>query len=316
MMRRGFLRLAGSAVLAGACAPATRSLTHAKTAATEQRAIAAVAFDLFTVFDVRGIDRRVVAVLGEGPLAATWKARLFEYSWLRAVSGNYVDFERLVHDSLSFAARTHGVTLSEPTRKQLESAFVELEPWPDSVVTLRELRARGLRLAPLANFAPRMIESLLRHADLHDAFDAFISTDLARTYKPDPKAYALGESVLGLPRERIAFAAFGGWDAVGGSWFGYPTFWVNRLGTSSEELGASISSGPDLRAFSAWLSRYESEHAGRVNLGRISVAGVGEGAVLVAGEGDPVGLHDDRVKLVVPRPGSNFDSNRWSIERR
>jgi 2-haloacid dehalogenase len=39
-----------------------------------------------------------------------------------------------------------------------------------------------------------------------------------------------------LQREEILFAAFGGWDAVGGKNFGYPTFWVNRLNLPVEQL--------------------------------------------------------------------------------
>jgi len=34
-------------------------------------------------------------------------------------------------------------------------------------------------------------------------------------------------------------AAFAGWDAAGAKWFGYPTFWVNRLGAPVEELGVT-----------------------------------------------------------------------------
>lgn len=49
-----------------------------------------------------------------------------------------------------------------------------------------------------------------------------ISTDAARTYKPDPRAYELGVERLGLPREQILFVAFTGWDAAGAKWFGYP----------------------------------------------------------------------------------------------
>ena len=42
-----------------------------------------------------------------------------------------------------------------------------------------------------------------------------------------------------LPREEILFAAFAGWDAAGAKWFGYPTFWVNRLNVPAEELGVT-----------------------------------------------------------------------------
>ena len=68
-------------------------------------------------------------------------------------------------------------------------------------------------------------------------FDGVLSTDLAQTYKPDPRAYALGEASLKLPRDRILFVAFAGWDAAGAKLFGYPTFWVNRLGLPPERFG-------------------------------------------------------------------------------
>lgn len=215
--------------------------------------ISAVAFDLFTLFDPRSVDRRVEALLGPTPFTATWKTRLFEYSWLRAAAGRYVDFGALVRDSLIYAARVHGVALTDAARSSLTGIFSELSPWPDAAAALRQLRGRGLRLAPLANFAPQMIESLLETSGLRGSFDAVISTDQARTYKPDPRAYALGESTFGLPRRRIAFAAFGGWDAAGAHWFGYPTFWVNRLGVTPDELDAPVASGPDLGALERWL---------------------------------------------------------------
>jgi 2-haloacid dehalogenase len=41
--------------------------------------------------------------------------------------------------------------------------------------------------------------------------------------------------------------AFAGWDVAGSKWYGYPTFWVNRLGSAPEELGAAPdAAGPGL----------------------------------------------------------------------
>jgi 2-haloacid dehalogenase len=44
---------------------------------------------------------------------------------------------------------------------------------------------------------------------------------------------------LKLTREDILFVAFAGWDVAGATWFGYPTFWVNRLNLPGEELGVA-----------------------------------------------------------------------------
>jgi 2-haloacid dehalogenase len=246
MSRRRFLKIMGASALLASCGAAIRP---------RGAGVRAVAFDLFTLFDPRGVDRRVTEVLGsETPLAATWKARLFEYSWIRAAAGRYVDFEHLAHDALGHAARVHRVDVGEAQRARLVAAFTELEPWPDAAPTLHALAASGLRLAPLANYAPRMIEALLGRAGLREAFADLISTDRARTYKPDPRAYALAEASFGLPREQIAFAAFGGWDAAGGRWFGFPTFRVNRFGEADEVLVDPDASGPDLARFAAWIA--------------------------------------------------------------
>lgn len=255
MSRRHFLKLIGGSALTAACASSLGPLPGERSARAQPggRALKAVTFDLFTIFDPRGVDRAVVSAMPEvDGLAATWKTRLFEYSWLRAASGRYVDFEQLVRDSLLFAGRVHQVSIPQPVQAELAGAFTALTPWPDSLSALRELKARGLRLAPLANFTPRMIEVLLQQSGLRPLFDDIISTHYAQTYKPSPKAYALAEPRLGLHRDQIAFAAFGGWDAAGARWYGYPTFWVNRLDVTAEQLAAADASGPDLTALVRW----------------------------------------------------------------
>jgi 2-haloacid dehalogenase len=82
-----------------------------------------------------------------------------------------------------------------------------------------------------------MLDACIASSGLDGIFDERLSTDAARTYKPDPRAYQLGIDALGLPREQILFAAFAGWDAAGAKAFGYPTYWVNRQNLPAEELG-------------------------------------------------------------------------------
>jgi 2-haloacid dehalogenase len=217
--------------------------------------VRAVAFDLFTLFDPRTVERRTATVIADDPagFAAAWKTRLFEHCWLRASAGAYVAFDRLVEDTLATTARARKVQLADTAERHLASVFTELDPWPDGRDALHALRDRGLRLAPLANFSPSMIRALLASAKLDALFDLQISTDEARTYKPDPRAYALAEHRFGLPRTSIAFAAFGGWDAWGANTFGLRTFWVDRL-ESIDVLDASVASGPDLTHLLGWLS--------------------------------------------------------------
>ncbi len=72
------------------------------------------------------------------------------------------------------------------TRRTLVGAYEHLDPWPDPRAVLGRLKRAGLKLAPLANFTPTMIENLLRHGGVRDYFDEVLSTDRVKSYKPDP----------------------------------------------------------------------------------------------------------------------------------
>ncbi|OJY23127.1 MAG: haloacid dehalogenase, type II [Myxococcales bacterium 68-20] len=237
--------------------PATTTTTTTTTARRREK-IRAIAFDLFTLFDPTTVARVAERVLPGRAVAFcdTWRVRQFEYSWIHAAAGQYRDFRAVTEEALSYAAEVHDVVLTEEARATLLCAYEELDPWPDTRPALEAFKRAGLVLAPLANYTPTMIERLLRHGGVRDLFDHVISTDRARTFKPDPRAYALGPQVFGLARESIAFSAFGGWDAAGARWFGYPTFWVNRLGQAKEQLRPGPdATGSTLRDLAAWIER-------------------------------------------------------------
>lgn len=245
MNRRELLWVAGLT----ACAPKHVAATGAR--------IKAICFDLFTLFDPRGVVDIARSVVGDAAPALwdTWKVRQFEYAWLRSSANQYADFHVVTSEALAFAARAHGLTLSASQQARLVDAYSELEVWSDTRAQLEAWRRAGLRLAPLANYAPAMLERLIAHGKLEPFFETLISTDAARAFKPDPRAYALGPQRLGLEREEVCFAAFGGWDAAGARWFGFPTFWVNRLGVSPEALGPGPhATGPGLGELAAWLA--------------------------------------------------------------
>jgi 2-haloacid dehalogenase len=224
--------------------------------------IRAICFDLFTLFDPRSVIESARKLVPDSAveLCDTWRARQFEYAWLRVAAAQYLDFRAITDEALRYAADVHGVSLTPEMRETLVSAYSRLTPWPDTRQNLERWRAAGIRLAPLSNYSRRMVTELVENAGLRNLFDVLIPTESAQTFKPAPRAYALGESVLGLDRREIAFAAFGGWDAAGAKWFGFPTFWVNRLNVKPERLAPGPDgTGPTLNELAQFVTSWNSK---------------------------------------------------------
>lgn len=230
--RRRFV--AGTLALAGAAALAPRPSWGAEGAAPR-----AIAFDAFTTFDPRPVNAVAEQQFpGQGmALINAWRTRQFEYTWLRTVMGRYVSFLQVTEEALVFAGHLLKLDMTPARRDALMQAFMDITAWPDALPALKRLRGMGVRLAFLANPSNELLDRWVRNAGLQGLYEAHLSTDRVRAFKPDPRAYQMGIDGFGVPKEAIVFAAFGGWDAAGARSFGYTTYWVNRGGTPVEELG-------------------------------------------------------------------------------
>jgi 2-haloacid dehalogenase len=226
-------RFIASSVSAIAVAPLFSSLN-----VSPSMQFKAVAFDAFPIFDPRPISKATVNLFPEkgNDLANQWRVSQFEYSWLRTAAGQYKNFWQITKDALLFAVKKTEVALSSGAIELLMNQYLQLNTWPDVKPALDQLKNAGLRLCFLSNFTEEMLVTNMKHSGIDNYFDAVISTDRARTYKPDYKAYELGTKTLGLKKNEILFVSFAGWDACGAKWFGYPTYWLNRLGATEEQL--------------------------------------------------------------------------------
>lgn len=241
--RRTFVGLLAGGVAAGLAG------AHAAGHAALARPYKAIAFDAFPIFDPRPIFKLAETLFpGKGAeLSNAWRTRQFEYQWLRALGGRYADFWQATEEGLVFAAKGMKLDLTADKRDQLMQAYLQLNAWPDVPAALKRLKEAGIRLAFLSNMTRAMLETNTRHAGLEGLFEQVLSTDQVRSYKPDPRAYEMGVKALGLKREEVVFAAFAGWDVAGAKWYGYPTFWVNRVNGAPEELGiAADATGPGM----------------------------------------------------------------------
>ena len=199
----------------------------------------AVAFDYFVIFNPNSVTKEVEKVFpGRGQeLTKLWRAKQFEYCFLRSITSRHEDFFIVTGDALDYAVEAMKLQLKPESRRQLMEAYLNLELWPDSKATLQRLKQAGVRIITIANFSKEMLQANAERGGVLEDIDILLSTEVNKSFKPEPRAYDLGRKKLKLKKSEVLFAAFGGWDAYGAKNFGYPTYWVNRFDLPVERLG-------------------------------------------------------------------------------
>lgn len=200
--------------------------------------IEACVFDAYgTLFDVNSAARAAQDSLGEKwhPLAELWRTKQLQYSWLRSLGGRYVDFWQLTGDALEFALST--LKIEDPTlRARLMNLYQAPSTYPEVSDTLKRLKTAGMKLAILSNGSPAMLAEAVANAGIADLFDAILSVDEVKVYKPHPSVYALASKRLNVVAPRICFVSSNGWDAYSAKAFGFRTLWCNRFGQAPERI--------------------------------------------------------------------------------
>jgi 2-haloacid dehalogenase len=199
----------------------------------------AVLFDAYgTLFDVYSVGALAETLFpGHGErLTVLWRDKQIEYTRLTSMSGRWRPFRELTAAGLRFAAARLGLSLDAAAEAQLMGQYDRLAPFPENHGVLGELKARGVRAGILSNGDPDMLASAVSSAGFDDLLDPVLSVAPLRRFKTDPACYALGTEALGQPPRDVLFVSSNGWDAIGATWFGYTTLWVNRAGLPIEAL--------------------------------------------------------------------------------
>ena len=202
----------------------------------------AVLFDVYgTLLDVYSVALRAEQMFpGAGErLARAWRERQIEYSRLVSMSGRYRPFWQLTRDALQVSAAALGLPLDDAGADSLMNEYRHLSAFPENRGVLQSLADRGIRAGILSNGDPEMLAVAIRSAGLTELIAPILSVHATRRYKTDPAAYAIGPQALGLPASEILFVSSNCWDAIGATWYGFTTLWVNRADAPMEQLGTT-----------------------------------------------------------------------------
>ena len=217
--------------------------------------IRAVLFDAYgTLFDVHSVAllaEQLFPGFGER-LSLLWRDKQIEYTRLVSMSGarddageiqgshgspHYRPFWDLTRAGLRYAALRLNLDLQPATEERLMNQYRHLSAFAENHEVLTELKQRGVTTGVLSNGDPEMLTVAVKSAGFADLLQHVLSVHPARRFKTDPAAYAIGTAALKLPAREILFVSSNAWDAIGATWFGYTTLWINRSGAPPEQLG-------------------------------------------------------------------------------
>jgi 2-haloacid dehalogenase len=196
----------------------------------------AFVFDAYgTLYDVHAVMQRCESFFaGKGlQLSQLWRAKQLEYTWQRSLMQRYVPFSTVTREALAYACETLGLELTAERMEALMGEYNMLASYPDVPRALSRLKGR--KLAILSNGSPDMLGPLVQHSGLR--FDAVLSVDELKMFKPAPQVYELAASRLQIPKDRIGFVSSNCWDALGAKSFGFSVYWINRAGAPLDRLG-------------------------------------------------------------------------------
>lgn len=193
-------------------------------------------FDAYgTLFDVHSAIGRFRSEAGPDAdrISDLWRTNQLEYTWTLTLAGKYEDFWVLTERALDFALARFPSANKGLKRKYLD-AYLTLSAYPDARSTVAALRARGFKTAILSNGSPKMLNAAVDAAGMSNDFDALLSVDSVKMFKPRMEVYRLVTDTLKVAANDVVFASSNRWDVMGARAFGFRPVWVNRANMPEE----------------------------------------------------------------------------------
>lgn len=133
--------------------------------------------------------------------------------------------DAIYREALDTLLKARGLEFTPQERDDLNAIWSRLDPWPDSVEGLARLR-RHFTVSTLSNTGMAAAVAIVKHAAL--PFDAVLTAELAKIYKPAPAVYQLAVDYLGYRPEQILMVACHKYDLRAAGAFGMRTAFVAR----------------------------------------------------------------------------------------
>lgn len=137
-----------------------------------------------------------------------------------------MSFRVVTRRALDYTLTKAGLSVSELQSEALVDEWDRLQPWPEAVSILNQVRARGYQVGLLSNGDHAMLTKLI--GTLPVTVHHIFSSEQAGYYKPHPAVYQLPLQALTLKPAQVLHVAGSPTDVLGTKAAGLPCYWSNR----------------------------------------------------------------------------------------
>ena len=190
-----------------------------------------IAFDVYgTLIDTAGVVTALEEFVGEraGAFSHLWREKQLEYSFRRGLMRKYQRFRVCTENALDYTCAYFHIELTRAAKAKLMAAYRALPAFADASPALEALSSSRYRLFAFSNGHADDVKDLLRLAALEQYFEAVISVDEIRSFKPDPAVYCHFLRRSGAAGADTWLVSSNPFDVIGAVSAGMRAAWVKR----------------------------------------------------------------------------------------
>lgn len=183
-----------------------------------------------TLLDLRALDPLFEKHFGDAKMRGEWFTQVLMTSMTMTLVGDYSDFASVGAAALGMVAERRGVSVSEEQQSEILQALRKLPAHPEARSAIENLRKNGYRVVTLTNSPPALVESQIGNSGLGDLFDAILSVDAVKKFKPATAVYEMVIRELDEEAGSLWLIAAHNWDTTGAIAAGWKAAFVARPG--------------------------------------------------------------------------------------
>jgi 2-haloacid dehalogenase len=189
-----------------------------------------------TLLDLSSMKARMNQAFDHEFAFTQWFSLMLQYSLVDNVTGQYHNFGEIGKAAFEMTKQMLGKEVAENERDEILGMIRQLPPHPDVKKGLSMLREAGYRMVTLTNSTEEVVKQQMESAGLTPYFEALLSIDPMRQYKPALETYRQATEKLGVRPEEAMLIAAHGWDVTGALHAGLQAAFISREGKAQYPL--------------------------------------------------------------------------------